>query len=121
MYVVAGCLYATAAGIRVLMARYANRTRKESDRPAEKPSFSGFRRSLAAVLGMVLAGGVVTWIFISDGVRDISFNLTGRLMPLYLENEMGLSLIEIGSLQSISAIVAMLLMTPAGILSDKRG
>jgi DHA1 family multidrug resistance protein-like MFS transporter len=121
MYIVAGSLYAMAAGIRVLMARHANRTRKESDRPPEKPSFSGFRRNLVAVLGMVVAGGVVTWIFISDGVRDISFNLTGRLMPLYLENEMGLSLIEIGSLQSISAIVAMLLMTPAGILSDKRG
>lgn len=121
MYVVAGCLYATAAGIRVLMARHASRARRESGRAPEKPSFSGLKRSLVAVLGMVLAGGVVTWIFISDGVRDISFNLIDRLMPLYLENEMGLSLIEIGSLQSIIAIVAAILMTPAGILSDKRG
>jgi MFS family permease len=121
MYIVAGSLYATAAGIRVLMARHASRIRREGDRPPEKPSFSGFRRSLVAVFGMVVAGGVVTWIFISDGVRDISFNLIGRLMPLYLENEMGLSLIQIGSLQSISAIVAMILMTPAGLLSDKKG
>jgi MFS family permease len=68
-----------------------------------------------------LAGGVVTWIFISDGVRDVSFSLTDRLMPLYLENEVGIGLLQIGSLQSISAIVAMILMTPAGWLSDKKG
>jgi MFS family permease len=121
MYIVAGSLYATAAGIRVLMARHANRTRKEGDRAPEKPSFAGFRRSLVAVLGMVVAGGLVTWIFISDGVRDISFNLIWRLMPLYLENEIGLSLFQIGSLQSIVGIVAMILMTPAGVLSDKKG
>ena len=68
-----------------------------------------------------MAGGIVTWIFISDGVRDVAFNLIGRLMPLYLENEMGLSLVQIGTLQSITAVVAMLFMSPAGWLSDKKG
>jgi MFS family permease len=70
---------------------------------------------------LLLAGGLVTWIFVSDGVRDVAFSLTGRLMPLYLENEMGLSLIEISGLESITAVVAMALMTPAGWLSDRKG
>jgi hypothetical protein len=35
---------------------------------------------------LITAGGVVTWIFISDGVRDVSFSLVGRLQPLFLEN-----------------------------------
>ena len=121
MYIVAGCLYATAAIVRVFMARYASRKKRESGRAAEKPSLGGFRRSLAAVLALLTAGGLVTWIFISDGVRDVAFSLIGRLMPLYLENEIGLSLMQIGGLQSITAIVAMALMSPAGWLSDRKG
>ena len=120
MYIVAACLYATSAIIRVLMARHANRSTKGSD-SGEKPSFGGFKRSLVAMFGLLAAGGLVTWIFITDGVRDVSFSLTDRLMPLYLENEMGLSLLQIGALQSITGIVAMALMSPAGWLSDKKG
>jgi DHA1 family multidrug resistance protein-like MFS transporter len=121
MYIVAGCLYASAAVIRVLMARHAGRQRQASDQPREKPSLGGFKASLLAVFGLLTAGGVVTWIFISDGVRDFAFNLTGRLMPIYMENEIGLSLIQISGLQSITAVVAMALMSPAGWLSDKKG
>ena len=121
MYLVAGCLYSTAAVIRVLMARHASRRQKERGQAGEQPSMGSFRKSLAAVGGLLLAGGVVTWIFISDGVRDIAFSLVWRLMPIYLENEMGLSLFQIGTLQSITAIVAMALMSPAGWLADKKG
>ena len=121
MYMVAGGLYSAAAAIRVLMARYASRKSAEKGKSGGRPTFGGFKKSLLAVLGLVTAGGLVTWIFISDGVRDVAFNLTGRLMPLYLENEMGLSLIQISALQSITAIVAMALMSPAGWLSDKKG
>jgi MFS family permease len=111
MYITAGALYGTAAVIRVLMARHASRKSRERGAPPEKPSLTGFRKSLAAVLGLLLAGGVVTWIFVSDGVRDVAFSLTGRLMPLYLENEMGLGLLQISALQSITAVVAMLFMS----------
>ena len=78
MYIAAGALYGTAAVIRVLMARHASRKSRERGTPVEKPSLTGFRKSLAAVLGLLLAGGVVTWIFVSDGVRDVAFSLTGR-------------------------------------------
>jgi MFS family permease len=121
MYILAGCLYSMAAIIRVLMARYANRKKSDRGQSGDRPSLAGFRASLTSVLALLTAGGLVTWIFVSDGVRDVAFSLTGRLMPLYLENEMGLDLIQISALQSISAIVAMIFMGPAGWLSDKRG
>jgi MFS family permease len=121
MYLVAGCFYGAAAAIRVAMARYASKKRAEEGKSAEKPSFEGFRQSAAVVLGLLAAGGLVTWIFISDGVRDVAFSLAGRLMPLYLENEMGLTLIQISGLESIMAVVAMALMGPAGWLSDRKG
>jgi MFS family permease len=121
LYIVAGSLYATAALIRVMMARYASRRQRQLEKEGEKPSLGGFKKSLLAVMGLVISGGIVTWIFISDGIRDVAFSLIGRLMPLYLENEMGLSLFQISALQSVTAIVAMALMSPAGWLSDKRG
>jgi MFS family permease len=121
MYVVAGALYSSAAIIRVLMARHASRREKEQASTVAKAARTSFGKSLTAVAGLLAAGGVVTWIFISDGVRDVAFSLVGRLMPLYLENEMGLALIQIGVLQSISAVVAMIFMSPAGWLSDRKG
>ena len=121
MYIVAAGLYGSAALIRVLMARQASRAQARQLGMAEKPAGTSLKKSLAGVLALITAGGVVTWIFVSDGVRDVAFSLVGRLMPLYLENEMGLTLIQIGTLQSISAVVAMILMGPAGWLSDRRG
>jgi MFS family permease len=122
MYIVAACLFWVATMIRVGMARYASRKSKASGKPAaEKPNLGSFKKSLLAVFSLLMAGGVITWIFISDGVRDVAFSLTGQLMPLYLENEMGLSLFQISTLQSITAVVAMVLMSPAGWLSDKKG
>jgi MFS family permease len=121
MYIVAACFYGSAALIRVLMARQASRAEASRPEVTEKAAGTSFKKSLAGVLALIAAGGVVTWIFVSDGVRDVAFSLVGRLMPLYLENQMGLTLIQIGTLQSISAVVAMILMGPAGWLSDRKG
>ena len=88
---------------------------------SEKPSFAQLKTSLAAMGGLVLAGGIVTWIFISDGVRDVTFNMSFQLLPLYMQNLMGLTNVEIGWLSSIYAIATMVLLTPAGWLSDRKG
>lgn len=121
VFIVAFALYGAAAIIRVIMARVASRESRSTAEQPERPSLAGLRHSLGSVFGLITAGGLVTWIFISDGVRDVSFGLTDNLMPIYLENEMGLTLMQIGSLQSIAALVAMILMSPAGWLSDKKG
>jgi MFS family permease len=118
MFVAAGALYATATLIRVFMAHDAQRG--ESD-PREKPTLASLRASLVAMSGLLLAGGVVTWIFISDGVRDVTFSMAWQLLPLYMQNLMGLSNVEISWLSSIHGLVTMLLLTPAGWLSDKKG
>jgi MFS family permease len=135
MFIAAGALYATATGIRLLMARNAQRGKSELGlRPSPNagdpphvgdlhpaPSLANLRASLVAMSGLVLAGGVVTWIFISDGVRDVTFNMAFQLLPLYMQNLMGLSNVEISWLSSIHGLVTMLLLAPAGWLSDKKG
>jgi MFS family permease len=118
MFIVAGGLYGTATVIRLLMARDAARASSDA---SERPSLTQLRSSLAAMGGLVLAGGIVTWIFISDGVQDVTFSMAFQLLPLYMQNFMGLTNVEIGWLSSISSIVTMLILMPAGWLSDKKG
>ena len=118
MYVVAGVLYATATLIRVVMARKAQLGETE---PREKPTLANLKTSLVALGGLLLAGGVVTWIFISDGIRDVTFSMAFQLLPLYLQNLMGLTNVEIGWLSAIHALATMLLLTLAGWISDKKG
>jgi MFS family permease len=118
MFILAGALYGAATVVRLLMARAAARTMSDA---SEKPSLTQLKSSLVAMSGLVLAGGVVTWIFISDGVRDVTFSMAFQLLPLYMQNLFGLTNIEIGWLSSINAIVTMVLLTPAGWLSDRKG
>jgi MFS family permease len=118
MFIVAWILYGSATIIRLFMARDATRSDPVSE---EKPSFAQLKRSLRAMGGLLVAGGVVTWIFISDGIRDTTFNLSFQLLPLYMQNLIGLSNVEIGWLSSIHAIATMLFLTPAGWLSDRKG
>jgi MFS family permease len=118
LFIISGALYTLATAIRLWMARGASHA---ADSPREKPSFARLRTDLGAMVGLVLAGGIVTWIFISDGVRDVTFGMAFQLLPLYMQNLMGMSNVQIGWLSSINSVATMLFLTPAGWLSDKRG
>jgi MFS family permease len=122
MFLIATSLYVVATIIRLIMAR---KVRKE-EKPEEKekraaPSFSGLKKSLVTLAGMIIGGGIVTWIFLSDGVNDVSFSMVGNLFPLYLNNISHISMTQLGILQSISSLVTMAFMMLGGMLSDKVG
>jgi MFS family permease len=119
MFMVAGVLYALATLMRLSMARSANRSKPAGS--TEKPSFQGLKKSLVSMGGLLIGGGVITWIFISDSARDVSYNLSYQLEPLYLQNLMGLSNAQIGLLSSVAAVTTMIFMAAAGWLSDKKG
>jgi DHA1 family multidrug resistance protein-like MFS transporter len=118
MLLCAAALYTAAALIRVRMARAAARG---SEREPKKPSFDGLRSNLGAVLGLILAGGVFTWIVITDGVGDISFSLSFNLLPVYMEDIGGMALGQIGTLFSIFGVFSMVTNLVAGWLADRRG
>jgi MFS family permease len=119
MFLAAGSLYAFATVVRLFMARSANRARPPGTAP--RPSLAHLKTSLAAMGGLLVSGGVITWIFISDSLRDVSYSLSYQLEPLYLQNLLGLSNSQIGLLASIASITTMLFMAAAGWLSDKKG
>ena len=115
---VAGGLYLIATIIRVAMARSAAQT-KESD--PQKLSVTSLKRDLGLMVGMIMAGGVISWILLTDGVRDVAFSLSFTLVPIYLQDIGGMSIQQIGWLESIFGIFMMLVTIPAGWLADRKG
>ncbi len=116
MLLVAASFYLIATVIRVAMARRLN-TGKGSDRL----SWQSLKLNLNSLSGMILAGGVVSWILITDGIRDVSFALSMNLLPVYLEQFGRLDVAQIGVLNSVFGLAMMLTLFPAGMFSDRFG
>lgn len=112
----AAAFYTVAAGLRIWLALSR---RKPGEAGAPRLSLGTLRGNLSSVLGMILAGGVITWIFVTDGVSDIAFRLSGELQPLYLEKIGGISIEQIGLLGSISTISMMFVPLLSGKLVDR--
>ncbi len=120
MFIVAASSYIVAACIRIFMG--FGRKNKITAAPGEKKiTFSSLKKSLGAIFGLLFAGGIITWIFITDGVRDVSFSLIGELQPIYMRSIIHLTNTQIGFLSSLGAVITMVLMAAAGWLSDKKG
>lgn len=118
MLFVAAIFYTIAAGLRIWMAT----TMRSPEGPSpQKLTVASFKSSLVFMIGMVLSGGIVTWIFITDGVSDIAFRLTEELEPLYLQQVAGIPIIQIGFLGSIFSLAMMATPIISGRISDKYG
>ncbi|MFN2146285.1 MAG: MFS transporter [Anaerolineales bacterium] len=111
--------YAVAAGLRVWMALTPRFKGKRETAAKENFNFAGFKLSVRTMLMMIVSGGILTWIFITDGVRDISFNMVNQLEPIYLTDIGRLNEQQIGELSSVFNIAMALLMAPAGWLAAK--
>jgi len=118
MLMVAAVLYFIATIIRFGMARSAA---KDIESQPRKLSLTGLKLNMGAMMGMVFAGGVVSWIMITDGVRDISLGLSLNFLPVYMEQIGGLNLKQIGLLNSVFGLFMMLTTIPAGLLADRKG
>jgi len=112
----AAIFYVLAAGLRIWMA---TTMRKPEEKASPKLSMTSFKSSISTMVGMLLAGGVITWIFITDGVSDIAFRLSGELQPLYLEQIGHISIEQIGLLGSISTLSMMFVPMLSGKLVDR--
>ena len=120
MLMVAGSIYTIATIMRVRMASRAKHPGQDEGKKA-RLELGALKVNLSAIFGLVVAGGVMTWIVITDGIRDISFSLSGSLIPVYLEGIANMSAQQIGWLSSILGVAMMITSFPAGHLADKRG
>jgi MFS family permease len=117
MLVVAFCFYAAATAVRLWMA---TAERFAPKRAAEKPTFSGLKTQMGAMFGLLFAGGILTWIWITDAVNDTSSSLIGQLLPLYLSEVGRLNVALIGAVNAAWGLASILGSFLGGWLTDKR-
>jgi len=118
MYFVAIILYASAAVLRFWMATSVT---FKTEPKSEELTIKSLKTSLKTMVGLLTAGGIITWIFISDGASDIAFRLTSSLSPIYTQDIGGISVQQIGFLDAINSSVLVLLNIPGGWIADKYG
>jgi MFS family permease len=118
LYLGAAIIYFSAAIIRIWMATSVT---MNPEKQSQELSIQSLKKNLTTMVGMIVGGGIITWIFISDGASDIAFRLTGSLFPIYVQDIGGLTVQQIGFLNAINSGVMVLLNIPGGWLSDKFG
>ena len=118
MLLVAGVFYFIAAIMRIGMAREAAKT---AGTVRKELSFASLKSNLITMFGMLFSGGLITWILITDGFRDVSFQLSGNLFPVYMQEIGGLSIQQISWATALFGLCMMLVTIPGGWLSDKVG
>lgn len=118
MLLIAGLFYFTAMLMRLSMAREAAKTAKAD---TEKLTFENLKTNLGAMAGLIFSGGLITWMLITDGLRDTAFQFSGNLFPVYMQEIGGLNYQQIGWVMSMFGISMMLSTIPGGWLSDKTG
>jgi len=118
MLLVAGIFYFIGAIIRLGMAREAA---KSSAASGKKLSLTDLKSNLSTMFGLMFSGGLITWILITDGFRDVSFQLSENLFPVYMQEIGGLTIQHIGWVNALFGLCMMLITIPGGWLSDKAG
>ena len=118
MLAVAAVLYLIATFMRIGMAREAARGHEANPAPL---TFSSLKTNLGAMIVLILAGGLFTWILITDGVRDIFFGMSMSFLSVYMQDIASLTIGQIGIMNSIFGVAMMAVMIPAGWLADKVG
>ncbi|HRQ24994.1 MAG TPA: MFS transporter, partial [Anaerolineales bacterium] len=112
MLLVAGIFYFVATVMRLGMAREAAKGEAAAGKQAEKLTFAGLKTNLKALFALVFSGGLITWMLVIDGFRDISFQFSDNLFPVFMQEIGGLSLQQIGWVMSFFGLAMMLSTIP---------
>lgn len=116
MLVAAFIFFLLATLLRVYMALSE---RFKPERTPQKVTFKGLKTQLVSIFGLLFAGGILTWIWITDGLLDTSFNLSSQLFPIYLSDIGHLTVEQIGLFTSFFGGACILGNFIGGWLTDQ--
>jgi len=121
MFVAAGALYLAATVIRMAMALRSRSQSSSTYHAPQKMTLACLKSSMGAMVALVLSGGVMTWLFLSDSVNDVAFSIANHFDPIYQSNIIGMSNIQITWVISAFSIVRMIALPFGGVFADKAG
>ncbi len=116
MMLVAFILFAAATGMRIWMG---TAERFAPAKQAQKPTMARLRTQMGAMFALLFAGGILTWIWVTDAIGDTAFNLIGQLYPIYLAEIGGLNVQQIGWLNAAWGAATILASFLAGWAVDR--
>ncbi len=115
-FLLAAILFTAAAIIYFLLDRAETTETVASTKPI---NFNSFRLSLSQIAVLVFSGGLLTWVIITDGIKDVTYRLSFDLMPIYLNEIAGIGKQGIGFLDGIHGIAWVVASPIGGALSDR--
>lgn len=113
MWIATGIFYA-AAGLRIWTARHSS-FHIRTLQPAL------LIRDIRGLLVLVFAGGVLTWLFLIDGLVDAGNQLAFPFLPKFITEVGDLPKTAYGGLLSLLSLVSVISMWPAGRFADRVG
>ena len=121
MFIAAGALYLAATVIRMAMAPRSRNQSSSTYHVPQKMTLSALKSSMGAMAALVLAGGVMTWLFLSDSVTDIAFSVSSHFDPIYQSNVISMSNVQIAWVISAFSTVRMIALPFGGVFADRAG
>jgi MFS family permease len=116
MFVAGAAAYGIPAVVFLVLAGV---NRQEQKAEPERLSWTSLRVSVRNILALVTAGGLLSWLFVTEIVRMGTSQLSFDLMPVFLRDVGGLSIQNIGFLDGLSGVALVAASYPAGWLIDK--
>jgi MFS family permease len=116
MMFVAFILFAAATALRVWMG---TARRFSAERQSQKPTLAGLKMQMRAMFALLFAGGILTWIWVTDAIGDTAFNLIGQLYPIYLREIGRMNVEQIGWLNAAWGAATILASFLAGWAVDR--
>ncbi len=117
MFGVAAIVFAIAALIFFFLLRSAPSLKLS----AQQVSWESLKSSFAQMWALFVAGGVIAWVLIIDGVLDMGMRLSFDLIPVFLTDIHSVSLERIGFMDGVYGLALLLTLFPAGWLVDRTG
>jgi MFS family permease len=114
---VAFAFYLAATILRIWMARSEHFEGKKS---VEKLTWISFKTEITVMFALLVAGGILTWIWVTDAVGDTTFNMISQLYPIYLSEFGFLNVQQIGIVNAAFGMAVIIASYLSGYLVDKR-
>ncbi len=99
------------------------RIRLAKGKPAQYKNLSlpKLSRDMRKMLAFILAGSLLTWMFIADGLLDASSQAVMPFMPKYATEVAGITESGYGALIAFLAVIAVFTHWIGGVFSDRYG